>query len=262
MFRFQRRLNDLELPGVGLKLVDFLRLPEKRREANVDAFNTEFDEGFLVSTFPTVRLCRTMDCYNPMIRVYVKERNALQAEGKPTESFEDWSRHSAVQHAPDYVSLPHHGVRWFEIRRLSNDRRVGVMQISKIELLQYKNRVARLCGHALMTLPDHPRLSYGEFWGEILKEMLETPFELTRNPARRVLFEEWVLLKDPELRFITRPGFTFGRDVMRRLGVGTLVEHGDGSKEFAPLNVRKIQRRARETKATLRQMREDVVADA
>lgn len=262
MYRFQRWLNDLELPGVGLKLVDFLHLSERRREANVKTFNVEFDEGFLVKTFPTVRLCRTMDCYNPMIRVYIKERNALQAEGKPIESFEEWSRHSAARHAPDYVSLPHQGVRWFEIRNLSNDRRVGIMQISKIELIRYKNQTARLSGHALMTLPDRRGRTYGEFWGEILKEMLDTPFELTRNPARKVLFEEWTLLKDPELRFISRRGFTFGPDVMRQLGAGTLVERGDASEEFAPLNVRKQIRRTRETDETLKRMRDDVNADA
>jgi hypothetical protein len=261
MFRFDKRARNLDLPTVDLRLVDFIGMPDERQKRIVAEFDAEFG-AFLQRRYPDEKLCRSMEHLNPMLNAYVDDRDARVAAGEPVVSLEDWSRDNGARYARDDVSLPHEGVRWFELRSLTTRERVGALQISKIDLVNLANKRAHLCGFAIMTLPVHPTWTYPEYWGEVLKALLERDFEDFIDPTQVATFEEWVFPTNPEARYVTRGADTFGSDIIRTASAGILLETGDTDIEYAPLNIRKTSRPSVVEVQTLKAMREAVVRPA
>lgn len=242
MYRFTQRSLPVDLPSLDLRIVDLLGLTEEMQAEICQEFDTVFGALFLAGAFPEKKLCRTMDHLKDLYNAYVDFDVTERAAGRVPATMEEWSRENGAQHVNDEVSLPHEGVRWFELRSIATGRRVGAMQISRIDLMNTRGKRLELCGHPIMTLPAHPTLSYPEFWGEVLRELLDERFVNPDTPSESFAFEEWKFPTTEAARYVDRPGNSFGKDIIDRASVGRRIERGAGNIDRAPLNLRKRAR--------------------
>ena len=258
LHRFNNRARPLRLPALDLRLVDIVGRPDDVQARIKAEFDHDFGR-FLNRRFPDEELCRSMDHLNPLLNAYVDDRAVRIAEGDPVLSVEDWSRENGAPHVRDDVSLPHQGVRWFELRSISTGERVGAIQISRIELIRVEAQRAYLSGFAIMTLPRHETLTFPEFWGDVLRAILDREFVEAEDPSFSFTFEEWVFPVNDKARYVQRGEDTFGADIIRRASAGLRMEIGDDTIERAPRNLRRTLRRAALPEGDLRILRDAVV---
>lgn len=243
MYRFKEKSRPLDLPALDLRLIDSLTLPDDDRAKLIHGFNEEF--GVFINTgLPDVRVCDTNAHIENLLTAYLDEEEVLRRNGQPVPLLEDWSRLNFHLWMVDYASAPHEGVFWYELRSIQRDEPVGKLTISQINKIKESQEELVLSGHVLMTLKDHPTLSYAEYWGEIMKELLDKPFISLDDEKRSWLFDEFVFPTGPKARYTTHPGFTFLDEVVTVASDGILIEREDTTKEFAPKNIRKTVRGA------------------
>ena len=242
MFQFDKRVRPLVLPGLGLRLVDLLEYEYEIQQQIIAEFDEVFNETFLNPKFPGEQLCRNNDHLKDLFNAYIEYDYAEQAVGRVAVSLEEWAVDNGAQHVASHVTLPHQGVRWFEIQSTRTGHRAGALQISQIDLIDIVDHQADLRGHAIMTLPKHETLSYAQHWGTVLKTLLDLPFIDAENPNAKARFEEWALPTGPESRYVARPGNSFGKDVTDQASAGIRTERGGADIGLAPLTLRKRER--------------------
>lgn len=239
MTNFTEKVQPLSLAPLELELIDLLTMRLSEQKIIKEEFNAKFGDVFLAKNFPGEKLCTNGEELNVLLDHYVDESRKLRANKQPTQTLEDWSINNADLYILDFNTAPNEGVRWFEIQDLISHKRVGAIQISQINATSNIKKQFFVSAHAIMTLPTHRVWSYGNYWGEVLRRLLDEPFIHIDDPTISTSIEEWTLPTDPRGRYVDRPGLSFGKDIIDHAVVDRIVEKEGPEKEFAPRNLRK-----------------------
>lgn len=241
MYRFKEKSKPLDLPDLDLRLVDILTLSPADHDRLIFEFNEKFG-AFVKSDLVDVQICNTNDHLEKLFTAYLDESQVLKDNNQPVPLLEDWSRENSHLWMEDWTSAPHEGVFRYELRTISSDLSIGAVVIAQVNKTNETQTQLTLSGHVMITLPDHPTFSYGQYWGTIMKELLDKPFISLEDPNRSWVFDEFIFPTGPKARYVNHSKSTVPAEVVQAASSGILVEREDVTKEFAPKNIRKSER--------------------
>lgn len=241
MYRFKEKSKPLDLPELDLRLVDILTLKDSEYGRIVYEFNKEFG-AFVKSDLTDVKICDNNSHLEKLFTAYLDASQVLKDNNQPVPLLEDWSRKNSHLWMEDWASAPHEGVFRYELRTISSDLPIGAVVIAQINKTNETQTQLTLSGHVMITLPDHPTLSYGQYWGTIMKELLDKPFISLEDENRSWVFDEFIFPTGPKARYVEHSRSAVLEEVAQTAGSEILVEREDATKEFAPRNVRKTKR--------------------